>query len=379
MAKRRRLREQKKAGSTQPRTIDFQIENIDSLGQGVSKLNEEISFIAKTLPGETGSAQVLKQKRKVSIARLDALERISDQRIEPDCRHFQHCPGCHFLHTDYSTELAFKKSALQDCFKNLELPAAGIDLVQAPQRQHYRNRIQLHYRHKYLGMLDGLTDQVNEIPDCQILVPQLQAQLKALYEDKSWTKEHSGNGHCEIYWQDERVNISWDKPYADGGFTQVNQAVNTILVDRVKQLALAVPFEHVLDVFSGSGNLSNPIIAENPVPRRMVDLSGVSHADFMTMNLYDDDALPRFLQRQRLKQFDLMLVDPPRKGFPSLNSWVRKLKPKRLIYVSCNPETLAADIQSLTGKFALSHLSLLDMFPSTFHYETVATLDFTRH
>ncbi|MFT6955129.1 MAG: tRNA/tmRNA/rRNA uracil-C5-methylase (TrmA/RlmC/RlmD family) [Halieaceae bacterium] len=69
----------------------------------------------------------------------------------------------------------------------------------------------------------------------------------------------------------------------------------------------------------------------------------------MAMNLYDEDALRSFLQRQRLKQFDLMLVDPPRKGFPALNDWVNKLKPKRLIYVSCNPASLAADVQRLTG------------------------------
>lgn len=379
MANRRHFRQHTKTDFTQAKKIDFQIESIDSLGQGVSKLNNEVQFIAKTLPGETGTARVLKQKKNVSIARLDALAIASDQRIEPSCAHFQQCPGCHFLHTDYATELALKKSVLQNCFRKIELPQCGIDVSQAPQRQHYRNRVQLHYRHKYLGMVDGLTDQVVEIPECQILMPQLQAQLQALYEDKNWTKEHSGNGHCEIYWQDDRVNISWDKPYADGGFTQVNQAVNKMLIEQVKQKALAVPFEHVLDVFSGTGNLSSPIIAENHVPRRMIDLSNVNHADFLAMNLYDEDALPRFLQRQTRKQFDLMLVDPPRKGFPALNDWVNKLKPKRLIYVSCNPASLAADVQSLTGKFTLSHLSLLDMFPSTYHFETVATLDFPKH
>ncbi|MEH6571184.1 MAG: hypothetical protein V7709_19040 [Halioglobus sp.] len=379
MAKRRHFRQHKKTDIIQARKIDFQIESIDGLGQGVSKLKDEVHFIAKTLPGETGTARVLKQKKNVSIARLEALDITSDQRIEPSCAHFQECPGCHFLHTDYATELALKKSVLQNCFRNIALPQCGIDVSRAPQRQHYRNRLQLHYRHKYLGMVDGLRDQVVEIPECQILMPQLQAQLQALYQDKNWTKEHSGNGHCEIYWQDDRVNISWDQPYSDGGFTQVNQAVNKILIDQVKQRALAVPFEHVLDIFSGTGNLSSPIIAEKRVPRRMVDLSNVEHADFMTMNLYDEDALPRFLQRQSLKQFDLMLVDPPRKGFPALNDWVNKLKPKRLIYVSCNPASLAADVRSLTGKFTLSHLSLLDMFPSTYHFETVATLDFPKH
>jgi 23S rRNA (uracil1939-C5)-methyltransferase len=75
-----------------------------------------------------------------------------------------------------------------------------------------------------------------------------------------------------------------------------------------------VPFEHVLDVFSGTGNLSDPVIAEKLVPQRMVDLSNVSHSDFMAMNLYDDDALPLFLQRQSLKKFDLMMVNPPRRS-----------------------------------------------------------------
>ena len=379
MAKRRHFRQHKKANLVKAKQIDFQIENIDGLGQGVSKLNNEVHFIAKTLPGETGTARVLKQKKNVGIARLDQLDVASDQRIKPDCAHFQQCPGCHFLHTNYASELVVKKSVLENCFRRIELPQAGIDISPAPQRQHYRNRLQLHYRHKYLGMVDGLTDQVVEIPQCQILMPQLQAQLQALYHDKAWTKEHNGNGHCEIYWLDNKVNVSWDKPYADGGFTQVNEAVNTLLIDEVKQRALAVPFEHVLDLYSGTGNLSSPIIAEKPVPRRMVDLCDASHADFMALNLYDEDALPRFLRRQSLKRFDLIVVDPPRKGFPALNDWVNKLKPKRLIYVSCNPASLAADVQNLTAKFTLSHLRLLDMFPSTYHFETVATLDFPKH
>ena len=75
------------------RPIEFEIDNIDPLGQGVSKMGGNITFVAGTLPGETGTALVYRRAKGVQFARLQSLDKVSDKRIEPECPHFDRCPG----------------------------------------------------------------------------------------------------------------------------------------------------------------------------------------------------------------------------------------------------------------------------------------------
>jgi 23S rRNA (uracil1939-C5)-methyltransferase len=82
------------------------------LGQGVSKSDGVVTFVAGTLPDETGTAMVYKRARGVQFARLQQLEHSADNRVESVCPHFDQCPGCQFLHTDYASELAYKKATL---------------------------------------------------------------------------------------------------------------------------------------------------------------------------------------------------------------------------------------------------------------------------
>jgi len=85
--------------------IEFIIDHIDPLGQGVFKKGDDIFFIPKTLPNESGSAFVLKKKKGVHFAELDELTQVSEARIESECSHFNNCPGCHFFHCDYNSQL----------------------------------------------------------------------------------------------------------------------------------------------------------------------------------------------------------------------------------------------------------------------------------
>ena len=106
-----RRRSQKKA--VQFRSVEFEIDHMDPLGQGVSKKDGLITFVAGTLPGETGTAKVYKRAKGVQFARLETLDHVADNRVEPVCPHFNQCPGCQYLHTDYANELSYKKAVLQ--------------------------------------------------------------------------------------------------------------------------------------------------------------------------------------------------------------------------------------------------------------------------
>ncbi len=106
----------------------------------------------------------------------------------------EQCSGCHFLHTDYESELTYKRNALADHLKRLSVETPDIRVAPAEQRLGYRNHIQLHYRHKYLGMIDPVTDAVLEIPHCQVIDERLRETFDSLYQDKNWTEDHQGQG-----------------------------------------------------------------------------------------------------------------------------------------------------------------------------------------
>lgn len=371
------MKRQSRRPPTQPRKVDFEIDHIDPLGQGVSKQGENITFVAGTLPGENGIATVFKRAKGVQFARLDSLHKTADNRVEPACPHFNQCPGCQFLHTDYASELGYKKVTLERLLGALGVTGESIEVVPAPRRLAYRNRVQLHYRHKYIGMLDTVRNEVLEVPHCKILRPELQAAFDQLYRGE-WTADHPGHGHCELYFKSGEVSVAWDESYAHGGFSQVYEEMNKELQGRVQTQLEALQTRRLLDMFSGSGNLSQAFAAAGG-ERLMIDnYSDPAASDpenFYPMDLYDDQTLPNFIRRVGGADFDTLLLDPPRRGFPGLDSWVKKIKPRHVLYVSCNPASLARDLRGLGLRFRFKKIQLLDLFPATTHFETLVVLE----
>ncbi len=361
-------------------TIDFSIDHIDPLGQGVSRDGKAVTFIAGTLPGESGKAVIYKKSKGVQFARLESLACSAENRCEPQCRHFSQCPGCHYLHTDYNSELAYKRKTLARHLAHLKINNDSIEVVPAPRREAYRNRVQLHYRHKYIGMLDPVSNQIVEIPHCRIMRPELRGAFAKLYDDRSWTHDNTGHGHCELYVKEGEVSQQWNQNYAHGGFSQVYGEMNEELQTRVQTQLYEAGAKSVLDLFSGRGNLSETFSTQGG-SRVMVDSywgeqKEAQPDNFAKLDLYDDDALKLFTRRWKKHSFDTLLVDPPRRGFPQLNNWVKRMKPQNLLYVSCNPASLTRDLGSLTTKYQVETVQLLDMFPSTYHFETLVQLRF---
>jgi len=372
-------RSRKKPQNTRP--IEFEIDHIDPLGQGVSKKGGSITFVAGTLPGETGTALVYKRAKGVQFARLQTLEQTADNRVEPECPHFSRCPGCQFLHTDYASELSYKKVTLSRNLAALNVSEESIELVPAPRRLAYRNRVQLHYRHKYIGMLDTISNEVLEVPQCKIMRHELQPAFDRLYQG-DWTRDHSGHGHCELYFRSGEVSVRWDEDYAHGGFSQVYEEMNLELQSRVQTLLEELKVSSLLDLFSGTGNLSDAYAAAGG-SRVLIDSYLESKVEanpdnFHKMDLYDDQTLLNFTRRMGNQGFDMILIDPPRRGFPGLDSWVKKIKPRYVLYVSCNPASLARDLRGLSAKFRFKSVQLLDLFPATSHFETLVLLEMRR-
>jgi 23S rRNA (uracil1939-C5)-methyltransferase len=362
----------------QKKNIPFKIESIDSLGQGVSKTTDKITFIPKTLPGERGEARVVGQKKNVQFALPTSVQHTAQERITPECLHFAQCPSCHFLHTSYEMELKFKLQNLERLFYKFEHPP--INVIGAVRRFGYRNRLQLHFdtKTKKLGMLDLKNQQIAPIPNCIIPVDSVKKELVRLYNDDSWLelipKEGPSQGHLEIYEKNGVVQLSINRPYADGGFTQVFNEMNLQLQQLLKNELQTDAKTSLLDLFAGDGNLSNNLCYSNRLcidfyPRAVV-------SPYHSVDLYGPDALAqvkRLLHEKNLSP-ELILIDPPRSGFKNFKEWIEEMTPKKVVYVSCDPHTLARDLAPLNS-YLIKGVHLVDLFPSTFHFETVVFLE----
>ena len=358
-------------------TVPFEITGMDSLGQGVSKITEKVTFIPKTVIGDVGEAVIMSEKKGVAFGRLKKLNVSSDTRIEPKCVHFGSCPSCHYLHMDYQDELKFKKQSFERLFRKLPLP--GVTVIAASQRFHYRNRIQLHYslKSKLIGMKDPQTFEIIPIPQCLIAIPEVTKEIKRLYENQTWLKEVPNapmEGHVEIYWDQNKLKVNWNRPYAEGGFTQVFEEMNLKLKEILKNEWRPNEALRLLDLFGGNGNLSNDL---NYSERLCVDMySSEKGSEFFDQNIYGPKALRNVALELKKRNFtpQHLLLDPPRSGLKNILEWTEAFKPFSIAYVSCDPHTLVRDLETLKN-YTIKKAFLIDFFPSTFHFESLIILD----
>ncbi len=177
------------------------------------------------------------------------------------------------------------------------------------------------------------------------------------------------------------LTLSWET----GGFCQVNLQQNQILIQTVLDFCAVSETDSVLDLFCGMGNFSIPVAekAESLLgiegqgsairsAKQNSKLAGHSNSNFRKQPVHD--ACKELTQKGR--QFDILIIDPPRQGAPGLSQQLSELTAKRLIYISCDPATLCRDMAELLNhNFHLQKLQPIDMFPQTHHIECVALLE----
>jgi len=371
--------------------IKFEIDHVDPLGQGISKNADQVAFIEKTLPGEVGSVLPLKTKKKgrLIFSRLnspDDLSKASPLRIEATCPHFSNCSGCHFLHTSYENEINLKTQIATRLFSYVKQMESTPTVISAPERFHYRNRIQLHYNRTLnkLGFIDSFNGQILEVPSCQVINSNLSKKLSELYQDNHWhllVKNAPDSGHMEIYDRDGEVQVHINRPYAFGGFTQVNEVMNQKMITHLHNEVRSYVKEGttLLDLFGGAGNLSKdlseyPTLVVDGYPP--ADMNFSPHQKFEEINLYHQDAIDKLVSKVPPSDGLAIILDPPRSGLKNIQELVEKLKPNYIFMINCEVSSAIRDIKSLKGEFTIKDVTVLDLFPGTRHFETVSTLCF---
>jgi len=374
--------------------IPFKIVHMDGLGQGVSKILDKPTFVSKTLPEEEGVATFTGQRKKVAFAQLASpsdLQVASPSRVPSECPHFDQCPGCQYLHTSYEMELKFKEAALCRELLKLKLPTLVPGIHASAERFGYRNRLTLHYDkgQKSLGIVSPVTNQILPIPQCRLPVMEIQKIVAELYATGTWQNaEGPKQGHIEIYQHPTfGMQISFNLPYAHTGFSQVHQSMNQNLINWLQAATTQCNFNDqtfIVDLFGGNGNLSKMITRCSSIhvidkyDKQALPKSGHPGQQFFSFDLYNDQDL-RTLQKNILKKtqthpLELLILDPPRSGFTKIATLAEAWKPAHIFYISCAPDTLMRDIKELLPFYSIQNIQLFDMFPGTFHFETVIHL-----
>ena len=399
-------------------------------------------FVEGALPSERAAVHVFREKRKFDLARATSIVEASAGRREPRCPHFGICGGCATQHADERTQMAAKQRWLEDNLERIGKvrPETLLPIAYGPEWG-YRHRARLSVRHvpskgAMVGFRERRSTHVADMRECHVLperisklIPELRTLVEKLSvrerlpqieiavgdnaavlvfrhllpltaEDETHLKQFADaravhvwlqpggpdSAHpfhpaqSELYYELPEFGVRLD--FRPTEFTQVNFAMNRVLVSRAVRLLDPQPGERVADLFCGLGNFSLPLAAKGALVVGFEGSAGLVEraranaaanglvAQFEVMNLFSSSILS-------FGPFDKLLIDPPREGAVEIAKALPDSWPRRIVYVSCDPATLARDAGVLVHArgFRLAAAGVVNMFPHTAHVESVAVFD----
>jgi 23S rRNA (uracil1939-C5)-methyltransferase len=421
-----------------PRTAQVQIEKPIYGGSFLARIEGKATFVPLTLPGEEARVRIVEDKRNYSTAEPEAVVIAAPNRIAPQCPHFGACGGCNYQHADYETQLKWKEDILRETLQRGGMhPLENISILSGDP-WHYRNRIRIGFYHAgRVGYRARRSHDIISIRECPIAAPLLVRAALALEEILSsrqsfrpteislFCNADETQLLASIYVQSsstrqefEKFSAAWQKlipaivgielveegrpgfdarqlartgnlsiAYRTGGvdyrvdhgaFFQVNRwlidrLVSTVIGERHGTLAW--------DLFAGVGLFSRrlterfaEVIAVESSPQAKLALA--ANLEGTSGRSVDADILSFLKTHRQIARPDLIVVDPPRAGLGAdTAALLADTSAPSIVYVSCDPATLARDLNALLKSgYSLASVTLADLFPQTFHLETVVEL-----
>ena len=345
--------------------ISLVIEQVAFGGQGIARLDSgKVCFIPRVLPGEKVIARILKERSSFAEGELVRLVEASPERIKPPCPVYGRCGGCHYQHASYSQQLVMKRDQVADVLRRLgDLVDPPVEETEpSPQEFHYRNRITVHSKGGHVGFFAPKSRKIIEMAQCLIATEQVNGMLAKLRSSRPHDGEHPLREPGEYF-----------------GFRQVNDSMTGRMLEIVGELA-APGGGLLVDAYCGAGFFGKRLA---PLFNLVVGIewsadsiraARQSAGEQETYLLGDVKShLAPALESAPAAETTLLL-DPPAEGLdPTVIEAVLARRPARIIYVSCNPSTLARDIKKLSLVYGLKRAKPMDMFPQTAEIE-VATL-----
>lgn len=425
------------------------VESLDHEARGITRQEGKAIFVDGALPGETVEYASFRRKPNYELAHLVSVVKPSNARVEPRCPHFGICGGCAMQHMDPMAQVAAKQRVLEDGLWHIGrvrperiLPP----IFGEPWGYRHRARLAVRKIERKGGVLIGFHEKrssyIADMETCAILPPHVSAMLMPLRDligalsvaermpqlelavgehcttlvlrilqpltgaDEKMLRAFADRHQVVFYLQpkgpdtvyrlypEDAPRLSYTLPefaleldFKPTDFTQVNHAVNRILVRRALGLLDPQPGERIADMFCGLGNFTLPIarsgarvvgVEGSPALVKRGRESAIANAlgervEFGVANLFECTEA----SLAKLGRFDKMLIDPPREGAVELVKALGEDAPRRIVYVSCNPSTLARDAAILVSVkgYRFSAAGVVNMFPHTAHVESIAVFE----
>ena len=426
------------------------IENLSHEGRGVTHIDGKTVFVHNALPGEKVELKYTYCSRSHDEAKMTTVIAPSDDRVSPECSHYEFCGGCQMQHMTMEKQVNHKQTILLEQFKHFGKIKIDPEKVLSPitaDDQGYRRKARIGVRHvpkkdrvlvgfrerngRYIAdlnkcivlhpvigeKLELLGKLINKL-SCYQHVPQIEAavgenktaiilrhMVELTAEDKILLKAFGQTHEIEIHSQPSKplpIELIYEIPGHEGtllnyqlpnhnvtihfhptDFTQVNNEINQKMIDLAIELLDLKPTDQVLDLFCGIGNFSLPIaryadkvtgieLSETAVKRAKhnAELNSITNAEFYVANLFEDNSTKEWMQ----KKYHKILIDPARSGAEEIVNTIEQFNAETIVYVSCNPATLARDAGILVNdkKYVLQKTGIMNMFPHTSHVESIA-------
>lgn len=394
--------------------VEVTVESVAFGGDGVARHAGYVLFVPDVLPGERVSVRITTVKRSFGRGVAVGIMEASPDRTKPRCDVYGVCGGCQYQHVAYERSLAFKQEQIRDVVGRIGGMTVD-DICEpvrpSPEAYGYRNVISLRVKSAGNGKRVGYTARDNKtflpVSHCPIAsqaindtlagVTPLMEGMAHAESIKSLTIKSAG-GEVLVspvyrkplrFRSDRRLCYRYgplDLCYGPQSFFQVNHAMVPGLIDLVKDGLAPGPDEMLLDLYAGVGLFS---LALAGAYRRVIGVeageeavacfeanigeSGIKNVSVVRGTVEANlDAARREIEGKKVS----VVVDPPREGMKAeVVEFLREAPVGKLIYVSCDPGTLARDLKRLAPAFTVRKITPLDMFPQTKHIETVAVLD----
>jgi 23S rRNA (uracil1939-C5)-methyltransferase len=389
-----------------PEQVEVTLCDLAFEGGAVAHDNGRTLFLDYGLPGERVIAELDRERAGVFFGRVTRVVEAAEHRVAPRCQYFGECGGCQWQHIDYREQLEMKRRIVVEQLRRagrFDDPPVGAT-VGAEDPWGYRNHVRFTAKARgEIGFVRRGTHRFLRIDRCEIadpwindLLPRLQGHGSGMHQVAIRRGVNTG----EVLIQPDISVIAPDisgqpKHYheellghrfrvSSASFFQTNTPQAEKLIRLVRERLDPQPDETLADAYAGVGTFA--VILAPYVKRVIAIEESAAAADDAAVNLEGspnieyhkgkvEDVLPSIDER-----IDCLILDPPRVGaHPGAISAVLRARPSRIVYVSCDPSTLARDLRLLAdgdgeARYELVEVTPVDMFPQTYHIECVATL-----
>lgn len=399
--------------------MEVVIEKMNHQGMGIAKVNGKVIFIPKVIIGDIVDIDIVCEYKNYSIGKINKIIKNSSKRVDILCPYYDICGGCNMSSCSYDDELDYKVNNVIDIFRKNNIDVKPL-IIKSDSRYNYRNKITLQVCNGVLGLYEENSNKLVDIDKCLLVSREVNDVIKIINDNIDLKKcfkivirdtstgimvifnglvnrdeviKCLGEKVISIYTYNGNYKLIYGEKYlyenigkyryriSPDSFFQVNKDTVIKLYDKVKEYAKNNNKGKLLDLYCGTGTigiylseyfseiigveLNGQAIEDAKYNAKLNDINNVEYYVGDVAKIIND----RFTA-------DVIVIDPPRSGLNKITKEViLKIKPEKIVYVSCNSITLARDINDLKNEYCLIDMTLVDMFPNTYHVESLVVLE----